>query len=822
MYQAIFEQSPMGMVVFGNECRVGECNTAFAGLVGYGAAELAGRDMTALLHPDDRASFVDECARIGGDGGAIKRLLRYLHRDGEVVSVTAITTPLRDGRGRLLGFLSQIQDASALMLADIALDHIQEAVYLIDARGRIRDVNGAACRVLGYDRGELLAMTVPDIDPNCSMRWLEEAWRRQLQLGQLTDTVQTWHRTRDGRLVPVEVSCVFLEHEGERYSLALARDITERALLEQAQLESEQRYRDIFDNSLDALFLLEVTEGGRFRNLAINPAFERAVGMSRDELIGKTVEETVSPEEATKVNAKYRRCVTAGAVVDEEVELELPAGRLFFHSTLIPVRDAGGRIHRIVGITRDITERKRAERLQHEREQEFRALVEHSPDVVVRYDRRGRRLYVNPAVERLLGVPADSLIGKNLAEGDSYRRPLQQVLDSGLEARAQLRVLAADDRLRFFDLSFVPEFDPDGKLASVLAVGRDISALKEAEIQWRTLVENSPDFIGRYANSCHILYLNPSLCRWLGVSLEDVAGKASAEVLANAPAFDRFAACIRETVASGLPFEQEFHFESRRQWHLIRFVPECDGEGCVMSVLAIGRDITCLKESGRQLRESRAQLRELGARREAELEAERKRIAREVHDELGQLLTALRLNLNLVCRQFGGLHPELSRRIGEMKRLVDRTIGAVRSIATELRPAALDMGISSALEWLADEFSRNTGIRCGLDVDDGIVLDEERSIGVFRVAQESLTNVARHAGAKTVELGLHRVADVCCLTVRDDGVGFDPAGRTGYGLIGMRERALMLGGELVVSSLPRRGTLLQLEMPLFRRPEITP
>ncbi|MBL1375781.1 PAS domain-containing sensor histidine kinase [Zobellella iuensis] len=821
MYQAIFAQSPMGMVVFGNGCRVGECNAAFAGLLGYGAAELAGRDMTVLLHPDDRASFVDECARTGEDGGVIKRLLRYLHRDGEVLSVTAITTPLRDGRGRLLGFLSQIQDGSALTLADIALDHIQEAVYLIDARGRIRDVNGAACRVLGYGRDELLAMTVPDIDPNCSKRWLEENWQRQQEPGYSIDTIKTLHRTRDGRLVPVELSCVFLEHEGERYSLALARDITERALLEQAQLESEQRYRDIFDNSLDALFLLEVTEDGRFRNLAVNPAFERAVGMSREQLIGRTTDETVPAEAAAKANAKYRRCVDAGAVVDEEIELELPAGRRFFQYTLIPVHDAYGRIHRIVGIIRDITERKRAERLLLEREQEFRALVEHSPDGVVRYDRRGRRLYVNPVVERRLGVPAASLIGKSLAEaapghlGDSYRRHLQQVLDSGLEARAQIQGVAADGRLRFFDLSLVPEFDPDGKLASVLAVGRDITALKEAESQWRTLVENSPDFIGRYANSGRILYLNPSLCRWLGVSLEEVAGKASAEVLANAPMFDRFAACIRETVASGLPSEREFHFESLRQWHLIRFVPECDDEGRVMSVLAIGRDITCLKESDRQLRESRAH-------REAELEAERKRIAREVHDELGQLLTALRLNLNLACRQFGGGSPELPRRIGEMKGLVDRTISAVRSIATELRPAALDMGISSALEWLADEFSRNTGIRCGLAVDDGIELDEERSIGVFRVAQESLTNVARHAGAKAVELSLHRLADACRLTVRDDGVGFDPAGRTGYGLIGMRERALMLGGELVVSSLPRRGTQLQLEIPLVRRPERTP
>jgi PAS domain S-box-containing protein len=150
-------------------------------------------------------------------------------------------------------------------------------------------------------------------------------------------------------------------------------DITERKQAEDALRESERRYHDIFDNVLDSLYLLEVTEDGRFRNLEINPAFEKSTGLSRTHLIGKFIEETVSEETASIVNAKYRRCVEAGHPIEEEVELDIPTGRRYFHSTLIPTRDETGRVSRIIGISRDITERKQAEeeirRLNQELEQ---------------------------------------------------------------------------------------------------------------------------------------------------------------------------------------------------------------------------------------------------------------------------------------------------------------------------------------------------------------------------------------------------------------------------------------------------------------------
>lgn len=230
----------------------------------------------------------------------------------------------------------------------------------------------------------------------------------------------------------------------------------------------------------------------------------------------------------------------------------------------------------------------------------------------------------------------------------------------------------------------------------------------------------------------------------------------------------------------------------------------------------IGRNITALKDTERRIEESHAQLRELIAQRETAREEERKHIARELHDELGQFLTALRMNVSLLRVQFGKTNAALMSHLRNMTELVDRNIQVVRNVASALRPAALDMGVPSALEWLVEQFSRNTGIPCDLHaIEDEIVLGEDSGMAVFRMVQESLTNVARHAKAKRVTVTLRRKRNHYQLEVRDDGRGFDPdrVGKKSMGLVGLRERALMLGGEVSISSALGQGTALEVRIP---------
>ncbi|MGQ3319904.1 PAS domain-containing sensor histidine kinase [Pseudomonas brassicacearum subsp. neoaurantiaca] len=228
-------------------------------------------------------------------------------------------------------------------------------------------------------------------------------------------------------------------------------------------------------------------------------------------------------------------------------------------------------------------------------------------------------------------------------------------------------------------------------------------------------------------------------------------------------------------------------------------------------------DITESKRIELELASSREQLRELSAHLESVREEEKARIAREVHDELGQMLTVLKLETSMCELAYAQLDPGLHERLNSMKRLIAQLFQLVRDVATALRPPILDAGIASAIEWQARRFEARTQIPCLVQVPDNLpALSDAKAIGLFRILQEALTNVMRHAQAHTVELTLVQEGDELCLTVSDDGVGFiaDTGRPTSFGLVGMRERVLIMGGQLSLESEPGEGTTLSVRVPL--------
>jgi signal transduction histidine kinase len=208
----------------------------------------------------------------------------------------------------------------------------------------------------------------------------------------------------------------------------------------------------------------------------------------------------------------------------------------------------------------------------------------------------------------------------------------------------------------------------------------------------------------------------------------------------------------------------------------------------------------------------------LAAQGEAVREEERKRLAREIHDEWGQILTALRMDVSLLRLQFGVRDAALLEKVQGMNVLLDRAIQSARDIVSNLRPTALDMGIVSAVEWLCNEFTQHNGTVCVMRTsDERIDLDEAHAVVAFRIVQESLTNVARHSDASHVEITLMQAAGVLHMAVRDNGRGFDAAiipNRKSFGLLGMRERAIALGGTVEIASTPQQGTVVSFSMPI--------
>lgn len=220
----------------------------------------------------------------------------------------------------------------------------------------------------------------------------------------------------------------------------------------------------------------------------------------------------------------------------------------------------------------------------------------------------------------------------------------------------------------------------------------------------------------------------------------------------------------------------------------------------------------------RQLAATHSTLCKLARQQEKVREAERQRIGRDIHDDLGQNLLTLKIDLSLLHVCTTGAHPLITQKVDCMMGNLDVTIQSLRAVINDLRPQALEDGLGPAIVWQLGEFSRMHGIRHALRAEPGVFdypAEPERDAMVFRILQESLSNVARHAHATDVAVTLQRCGAVLTLTVQDNGIGMAPCARgQGSGVSGMRERAAAIGGRFAIESEPGCGTLLRLSFPV--------
>ena len=231
------------------------------------------------------------------------------------------------------------------------------------------------------------------------------------------------------------------------------------------------------------------------------------------------------------------------------------------------------------------------------------------------------------------------------------------------------------------------------------------------------------------------------------------------------------------------------------------------------------RDISLRLQNEQDLRQSREEIRELASASQTAREQERSRVARELHDEIGGALTALKMDTSWISERLPQDETVLGEKLSNMRKMLDNTVAATRRIASDLRPMMLDdLGLAPATEWLVHDFERRTGIVCELAIAlPEIDIPGETATSVFRILQESLTNITKHAHATHAEITLDTEDGSLVLTIIDNGRGFDASGPRApqsYGLIGMRERVTLLGGRIRVQSAPGDGTIVEARIPL--------
>jgi PAS domain S-box-containing protein len=461
-------------------------------------------------------------------------------------------------------------------------------------------------------------------------------------------------------------------------------------------------------------------------------------------------------------------------------------------------------------------------------------------------DKDGVVVDANPAAEQLLGLSREQLLGRTCTQqswktiredhsalGDD-QHPAMVALRTGQSVRNQVLGIVAPGRgLRWMSINANPIFGQDKTVAdSVVTTFFDVTERKHAETELRIAATafQSAEAMMVTDRDGVILRVNRVFTDITGYTAEEVVGKTPRLLqsgLHDTLFYQRMWQSITGTGGwQGEIWDRHKNGELCPIWLTISAVK--DATGAVTHFVGTHSDITERKNAetamldlNRELSDSRQRVRALAAQNETRLEGERKHIAREVHDELGQVLTALRMDLSVLAMRFGALDPAVNDKVLEMKALVDRAILGVRNVAVNLRPPALDMGLVPAIEWLCADFTRQTRIACVLDAGAAnIDLDEQRAVVIFRIVQESLTNVMRYARASKVEIILANDASQLNLEVRDNGRGFDQAvaaRRKTFGLLGMRERALTLGGRVDIASAPGMGTVIGVAIPIDRQ-----
>ncbi len=243
-------------------------------------------------------------------------------------------------------------------------------------------------------------------------------------------------------------------------------------------------------------------------------------------------------------------------------------------------------------------------------------------------------------------------------------------------------------------------------------------------------------------------------------------------------------------------------------------------DGQLLGLIGLAADITERDRMESGLKQTQAELRELAEKVELWREEERKRIAREMHDELGQVLTAIRMDVTWLDMKYGDAHQDLHKKVQKLNTLLERAGSSVRNIVSNLRPMALDVGLAAALDWLCKDYFGRTPWRYVLDIQDPCTdLDEKTVVALFRIAQELLTNTARHSDCSKVQVTLDRCQKNVTLIVSDNGKGFayvEHGARTSFGLMGIRERVLALAGQVDFTTAPQQGTHVRVVVPIIK------
>lgn len=837
-YQAILDHAPSALVTASVDGRVALLNAQAEALFMLSPDAAAKRLLSSFFEDESVGAFLRD--GVVGSRHQVRCMAR--RSDGRsLLADVRLTCVEIDGERFVIAAVDDCTDQATreqeLECWEKVFMSASSGIMLSDAEGIfLKDLNPAFARMHGYEREALLGRPFVEVFAPSVRQGMAAHVARAHDAGQRC--FESVHLRKDGTEFPVrvQVNVVYRPDGRVNFRIVNVEDLSRQYEMEGQLRESEQMRRLVLDTQRDMVCRWRPDTTLAYANRACAEMYgetqENIVGQRWDGLMRQQV---ATAEALREFEARLQDLTAHPRRMELTVPMRHPvAGRLWVQWSMLPLYREGRVLEGFQVSGHDVTARKAAETALVESENWFRALFDSLFHYAALLDTEGRFLAVNRRSAEFLGLMSAEVVGVPIWEmgaatqvdgtPDVLRQGVARAA-AGESVRFELQAMARNGERVFHEFSMRPIPGEGGQISHVIAEAHDITeyrrqqrSIEERDARFQGMAESMPgiafEFLREAGGGIRVLYVSRSVRHLCGADADELesGGRTLIEFL-HPEDRQAFLAAVAdsERCLGELAWVGRLSGE-RDSWMSLRAIPRrIDGQ-VVWS--GVGVDITGMKEKELEIEHSRKALRELATHHEMVREDERRRMAREVHDELGQNLTALRMGLAVLGERADDLRVvDESRRL---KGVVDQSISVVRGIATTLRPAALDLGIAAALRWLSSEFEVNVGLPCLVDVDAGVAIaDDDRATGLFRIVQESLTNIARHAAASHVWIRLRRINRHLVLEVGDDGCGFDVTQNSGgFGLLGMRERALSLSGELTVRSRSGEGTVVSVHIPV--------
>lgn len=881
----LIQASPLAIVALDAEGNVLSWNPAAEHMFGWSESEVLGRPIP-VIPPDQHEAFrallageLEGAARAGIE-------LRRLKKDGSLIDVHLWTTPLHNEEGSIAGTIRILADittrkqaAAQIQYQAHLLNNVHDAVIATDEQLRITAWNKAAEAMYGWKAEEVMCRPIREvIRSDFSHAQQTEALHRLAETGHYEVTVDQYRR--DGQPICIEGKTIALRGDDGRITgyVAVNRDVTDQQRMLAALRESEERYRLLVELSRDAIGI--ISEGNV---VFINKAGAKLLGAEDPrQIIGRPFMDFVLPDQVEISEGRRRQLAQGQGVPLREVRaLRLDGSVVDVESWAMPFTYQGKPA--ALFVSRDITRRKQAEEALRSARDYLQHVLESSPAVIYALAIEAdtfRPTWVSDNIAHMLGYAAQETLAPDwwvdhLHPDDRPRMLSEQALPfpNDLLVR-EYRLRRKEGGYRWIRDESRLMRDSAGQPVEVIGSWSDITGRKQTEEEVRrqtaraeALLQTASRLNAQHSLEGVIRVVCEETARVLNVPAVGVSlYNETQDVLEYAGGFGleaRLQNRLRPTSRAVLerlvrkagaliviPDAQAFpHLPNSEVYAELNartlVYAVMLGDGHLVGVLTVGTlgqvrhftqdELDLLKGLADQaklaivnarllaeVRASHAHLRSLSRQLLNLQESERRYIAQELHDQVGQNLSALSVNLNII-RDHLSLESktQIQNWVDDSSRLLETSMEQIRDVMARLRPPVLeDYGLIAALRWYAEQFAKRTGIPAAVQGDEPAPRPSPAAeIALFRIAQEALTNVSKHARARQVTLTLELKPDCICLTVADDGVGFDPAAvrrageQPGWGLLNMRERAEALGGRFHLESAPGQGTHITGEVP---------